>query len=209
MLSTAQTIQGGTPSHIECPIRVKGGDLAPKGKGAFTVEMMSDGGVSLNVMLPSESGTPEPLDLMSLERVELVKTRSGLYMGKQWIIPTLATAAAFVAPPMIISTVAANNVVPLFVETASETIITAYGWLAYGGMVGLPYVAGVYSGSKLNRMARVVVVMNDGRYCVVEMPEAAFRFVQGIQAAANLRMEMPADTPDVGPEMADAAPAPA
>ena len=42
---------------------------------------------------------------------------------------------------------------------------------------------------RLNRIARFVATTDDGRHCVAEMPEAAFRFVQGIKAAENLYME--------------------
>lgn len=184
------TTQHSTAPTTECVIQVKGGDLAPKGKGNLTIGVRSDGKVSLKATLPSETGLPTPFDFTTLERLELVSTRSGGYQDKQWIKPAAATAAAFGVP----------FVLPL------ELLPSV---LFYASVVGSPYIAGIYTGAKLTRMVRFVAVTCDGQHCVAEMPEAAFRFVQGIKAAENLYIDTGASEPVADPEGAAAAPAPA
>ena len=191
------TTQHGVAPATEYKIRVKGGDLTPKGKGSLTIGVMSDGKVALNAALPGASGVPVPFDLTSLERLEEVSTRSGAYQGKQWIGPAVATAVAFGGVPFLVE--------PLISVGAG---LTAGDVAAYTALVGSPYVAGVYTGAKLNRIVRFVAVTSDGRHCVAEMPEAAFRFVQGIKAAENLHIETTA-APVTAPAGPEAAPVPA
>ena len=74
MLNPMNTTQPDTVSPIAYPIRMEGGDLAPKGKGTFTIDMMPDGKVSLSVTLFGKGGTPGQLDLIVLDRLELVST---------------------------------------------------------------------------------------------------------------------------------------
>ena len=192
------TTQHSTAPITECVIRVKSGDLAPKGKGHLTIGVESDGKVSLNATLPSVTGVPTPFDFTSLERLELVSTRSGGYQGKQWMGPAAATAAAFVAVPLITT--------PLISPGLSVTLGDR---LIYAAFVGSPYAAGIYAGSKLTRMVRFVAVTSDGKHCVAEMPEAAFRFIQGIKAADKLHIDTVAADPVLDPEDAAVAPAPA
>ena len=184
------TTQHSTASAMECVVEVKDGDLAPKGKGNLTIGVRSDGKVALNATLPSETGCPTPFDFTTLERLELVSTRIGGYQSKQWIKPAAATAAAFGVPFAL-----PLELLPSF--------------LFYASVVGSPYIAGVYTGAKLTRMVRFVAVTYDGQHCVAEMPEAAFRFVQGIKAAENLHIDTVASEPVADPEGAAAAPAPA
>ena len=192
------TTQHRTAPTTECVIQVKGGDLAPKGKGNLTIGVHSDGKVTLNATLPGVTGVPTPFDLTSLERLELVSTRSGGYQGKQWIGPAVATTAAFVGVPLL----TAPLISPGFSVTLGDLLI-------YAGVVGSPYAAGIYAGSKLTRMVRFVAVTHDGQHCVAEMPEGAFQFVQGIKAAENLHTDTVTSEPVADPEDVAAAPAPA
>ena len=194
MSNTAHTTPYNTVATIECVIRVKAGNLAPKGKGTLTIGMIPDQNVTLSATLPNESGAPEPFDLLSLEQLELVSTGSGIYHGKQWIGPAAATATAFVGVPVLIDTI-----VPI------EYVYAANPNIMYGILIGSPYVAGLYAGSTLNRIVRFVIVMNDGRHCVAEMPEAAFGFLQGVKATENLHI----GRPDISTERVETAPVPA
>ena len=180
MLNTKQqsAFQG-----IECIIRVKDGNLAPRGKGTFTMGVMPDGKVALRATLPSANGVPEPFDLMSFEQLEMVKTRTGWYQGNKWIKPTMVVLGAAVGPAIILS---------LFMPVLppSSSFSWAFDLIFQGAVVTTVSVGGtfpalVYAGSKLPRIARFVFVTHDGRYCVAEMPEAAFRFLQGVKAGMN------------------------
>ena len=196
------TKQQGTAQGAECIIRVKDGTLAPRGKGTLMIRVMPDGQVTLSATLPSVSGVPQPFDLMSLQRLELVKTRTGWYQGNQWIKPTVAILGAVVGPfiilPMLISSVPSSHSFDWFIEAIVEGLFI----ISVTGMFSIPAL--VYAGSKLPRIARFVAVTHDGRYCVAEMDEAAFRFLQGIRAAMNLHIQTDAavatpDTPEATP----------
>lgn len=195
MLNTTHTTQNGDPSTIEYVIRVKSGNLAPKGKGTLTIGMMPDGKVNLSATLPNESGEQEPFDFTSLERLELVRTRKGFYQGKQWIGPAIATVAAVAIPPIVAYRL-------FFTSINLEVIFPLFA-------LGCPYLAGFYAGSKLSQVARCVAIANDGRHCIVEMPEIAYYLLRGIEAAEDLDVEMPAADTDTNSEVADATPAPA
>ena len=196
------TKQQGTAQGAECIIRVKDGNLAPIGKGTLMIRVMPDGQVTLSATLPSVSGVPQPFDLMSLQRLELVKTRTGWYQGNQWIKPTVAILGSVVGP-FIISSIFLLSVPP------SRSIVDGLEILLYmgigTGMFSIPAL--VYAGSKLPRIARFVAVTHDGRYCVAEMDEAAFRFLQGIRAAMNLHIQT--DAAVATPDTPEATPAPA
>ena len=100
MLNTADTTQHRpTVPAIECVIRVKGGNLASRGKGTLTIGTMSDGKIYLNATLPDASGVQEPFDLTSIERLEWVRTRSGIYQGEQWLKVVIGTSVGFVGIP--------------------------------------------------------------------------------------------------------------
>lgn len=195
MLNSTNAQQHGTPSVIEDIIRVKGGDLAPKGKGTLAISVMRDGKVSLNATLPSESGVPEPLDFTSLERLELVSTRR-TYKGKQWIIPIVTTFIASLGAPILSSALGQappiiiwgyDTSIPFitipYVKEVIEVKEVIFRPFLYAGLTGVPYVSGLYAGSKLSRVVRFVAVASDGRHCVGEMPETAFYFVQGVRSA--------------------------
>ena len=199
----AYTTQHGTAPTIDCVIRVKDGNLAPKGKGTLTISMMRDGKVSSHVTLPSETGVSKPFDLSSLERFELVSTRSGIYKNKQWIKPAVGAFTGFI-------------VIPVFALGFGVVMPTSWDWelpiislWIFPAIAGGLFGSGIYAGSKLNRIARVVATTNEGRYCVAEMPEVAFYFIQGIKAAENSHVETPVATSDFNSEVAEAAPAPA
>lgn len=193
------TKEQGAVQGIECIIRVKDGNLAPIGKGTFMMRVMPDGQVALSATLPSVSGVPQPFDLMSLQRLELVKTRTGWYQGNQWIRPTVAILGAVVGP-VIISSIFFMSLPPSHSIDAGLEILLYMG--IGTGMCSIPAL--VYAGSKLPRIARFVAVTHDGQYCVAEMSEAAFRFLQGIRAAMNLHIQTDAavstpGTPEVTP----------
>ena len=165
-------------------IRVKSGDLAAQGTGTVAVTHMPDGRFWVKVSLPGEGGTPEPLDLTTVERVELVKTKTGWFGKGQWIKPLAAT---------IVGTI----VVPFGVPTAAVALVNASGivitktltYLIFGFVVGAPYASGVYTGTKLTRVAQFVMTTQDGRHAVLEGPESVFRFMSGVYAAPNIQLE--------------------
>ena len=165
-------------------IRVKSGDLAVQGTGTVAVTHMPDGRFWVKVSLPGEGGTPEPLDLTTVERVELVKTKTGWFGKGQWITPLAAT---------IVGTI----VVPFGVPTAAVALVNASGivitktltYLIFGFVVGAPYASGVYTGTKLTRVAQFVMTTQDGRHAVLEGPESVFRFMSGVYAAPNIQLE--------------------
>ena len=165
-------------------IRVKSGDLAAQGTGTVAVTHMPDGRFWVKVSLPGEGGTPEPLDLTTVERVELVKTKTGWFGKGQWITPLAAT---------IVGTI----VVPFGVPTAAVALVNASGivitktltYLIFGFVVGAPYASGVYTGTKLTRVAQFVMTTQDGKHAVLEGPESVFRFLSGVYAAPNIQLE--------------------
>ena len=176
-------------------IRVKSGDLAAQGTGTVAVTHMPDGRFWVKVSLPGEGGTPEPLDLTTVERVELVKTKTGWFGKGQWMKPLAAT---------IVGTI----VVPFGVPTAAVALVNASGivitktltYLIFGFVVGAPYASGVYTGTKLTRVAQFVMTTQDGKHAVLEGPESVFRFMSGVYAAPNIQLEaVDSEAPSVEP----------
>lgn len=184
MLNTADTTQRRpTVPAIECVIRVKGGNLASRGKGTLTIGTMSDGKIYLNATLPDASGVQEPFDLTSIERLEWVRTRSGIYQGEQWLKVVVGTAVGLIGIPTAAMVIGAAMGVGITPSTGWFPSITEWILLVIFGSV---FGSCIYMGSQLNRIARFVAVTKDGRHCVAEMPEAALHFLQGIKAAENL-----------------------
>ena len=163
----------------ECKVRVKSGDLAAQGKGTMTIMPMTDGQFSVKVLLPTETGVPEPLDLTTVERVELVARKTGWFSKNQWITPLVATAGAFIGVPVVVSA---------FIETV-EAAGQGLNLILAGTWLSSIYASGVYTGTKLTRMARFVVATQDGKHAVLEGPESVFRFMSGVYAAPNIQLE--------------------
>ena len=162
-------------------IRVKSGDLAAQGTGTVAVTHMPDGRFWVKVSLPGEGGTPEPLDLTTVERVELVKTKTGWFGRGQWITPLAAT---------IVGTIGVPFGVPAAIDLFGIFALTETLWfLIFGSLVGSSYASGVYTGTKLTRLAQFVVTTQDGRHAVLEGLESVFRFMSGVYAAPNIQLE--------------------
>ena len=158
-------------------IRVKSGDLAVQGTGTVAVTHMPDGRFWVKVSLPGEGGTPEPLDLTTVKRVELVKTKTGWFGRGQWVTPLAVTIVGAIGIPFVASA---------SIGYAAET----FEYLIYVSlMMGSSYASGVYTGTKLTRVAQFVVATQDGRHAVLEGPESVFRFLSGVYAAPNLQLE--------------------
>ena len=165
-------------------IRVKSGDLAAQGTGTVAVTHMPDGRFWVKVSLPGEGGTPEPLDLTTVERVELVKTKTGWFGKGQWMKPLAATVVGTIVVPFGLPTAA------VALENAGGIVLTkTLTYLVYGFVVGAPYASGVYTGTKLTRLAQFVVTTQEGRHAVLEGPESVFRFMSGVYAAPNIQLE--------------------
>ena len=175
-------------------IRVKSGDLAAQGTGTVAVTHMPDGQFRVEVLLPGEGGTPEPLDLTTVERVELVKTKTGWFGKGQWIKPLAATIAGTIVVPFGVPTVIA------LIKGGEVIISTAYALFLFGSSMGASYASGVYTGTKLTRVARFVVTTQDGKHAVLEGPESVFRFMSGVYAAPNIQLEaVDSEAPSVEP----------
>ena len=176
-------------------IRVKSGDLAAQGTGTVAVTHMPDGRFWVKVSLPGEGGAPEPLDLTTVERVELVKTKTGWFGRGQWIKPLAATVVGAIVVPFGVPTAAVALV------NASGIVITkTLTYLIFGFVVGAPYASGVYTGTKLTRVAQFVVTTQDGKHAVLEGPESVFRFMSGVYAAPNIQLEaVDSEAPSVEP----------
>ena len=165
-------------------IRVKSGDLAAQGTGTVAVTHMPDGRFWVKVSLPGEGGIPEPLDLTTVERVELVKTKTGWFGKGQWMKPLAATVVGTIVVPFGLPTAA------VALENAGGIVLTkTLTYLVYGFVVGAPYASGVYTGTKLTRLAQFVVTTQEGRHAVLEGPESVFRFMSGVYAAPNIQLE--------------------
>jgi hypothetical protein len=167
----------------ELNIRVKSGNLAAQGKGKVAITHMPDGQFRVEVLLPGEGGTPEPLDLTTVERVELVKTKTGWFGKGQWIKPLAATIAGTIVVPFGVPTMIA------LIKGGEVIISTAYALFLFGSSMGASYASGVYTGTKLTRVARFVVTTQDGKHAVLEGPESVFRFMSGVYAAPNIQLE--------------------
>ena len=175
-------------------IRVKSGDLAAQGTGTVAVTHMPDGQFRVEVLLPGEGGTPEPLDLTTVERVELVKTKTGWFGKGQWIKPLAATIAGTIVVPFGVPTVIA------LIKGGEVIISTAYALFLFGSSMGASYASGVYTGTKLTRVARFVVTTQEGKHAVLEGPESVFRFMSGVYAAPNIQLEaVDSEAPSVEP----------
>ena len=176
----------------ECKIRVKSGDLAAQGKGTMAIIPIADDQVSVRVLLPTETGVPQPLNLTTVERVELVAKKTGWFDKHQWIKPLGATVGAVIGVPVVIAALVES------VEAAALLLL--------GTWLGGTYASGVYTGSKLTRLVRFVVTTEDGKHAVLEAPESVFCFLTGVYAAPNIQVET--ETPEVSAAPA-ADPAPA
>ena len=175
-------------------IRVKSGDLAAQGTGTVAVTHMPDGRFWVKVSLPGEGGIPEPLDLTTVERVELVKTKTGWFGKGQWMKPLAATIAGTIVVPFGVPTVIA------LIKGGEVIISTAYALFLFGSSMGASYASGVYTGTKLTRVARFVVTTQDGKHAVLEGPESVFRFMSGVYAAPNIQLEaVDSEAPSVEP----------
>ena len=178
----------------ELNIRVKSGNLAAQGKGKVAITHMPDGQFRVEVLLPGEGGIPEPLDLTTVERVELVKTKTGWFGKGQWIKPLAATIAGTIVVPFGVPTVIA------LIKGGEVIISTAYALFLFGSSMGASYASGVYTGTKLTRVARFVVTTQDGKHAVLEGPESVFRFMSGVYAAPNIQLEaVDSEAPSVEP----------
>ncbi len=159
----------------ECNIRVKSGDLAAQGKGTMAILPLTGNQVSVKVLLPTETGVPEPLDLTAVERVELVAKKNGWFSKNQWGTPLFTTVGAFIGVPVVIFAL---------VEVTEATAL-----LIGGTWLGATYASGVYTGSKLTRLARFVVTTKDGKHAVLEAPEPVFGFLNGVYTAPNIQLD--------------------
>ena len=178
----------------ELNIRVKSGNLAAQGKGKVAITHMPDGQFRVEVLLPGEGGTPEPLDLTTVERVELVKTKTGWFGKGQWIKPLAATIAGTIVVPLGVPTVI------VLIKGGEVIISSAYALLLFGSSMGASYASGVYTGTKLTRVAQFVMTTQDGKHAVLEGPESVFRFMSGVYAAPNIQLEaVDSEAPSVEP----------
>ncbi len=175
----------------EYKIRVKSGDLAATGKGTMTIVPTTDGQFSVNVLLPSETGIPQPLDLPTVERVESVAKKIGWFAKSKWVKPTLVTTGAVIGVPV--------GLAPL---AEGAPLLFGGGWLT------ATYAAGVYTGTRLTRLARFVITTEDGKHAVLEGPENAFCFLDGVYTAPNIQLtEVASEVPEE--PAAEPTPAPA
>ncbi len=183
---------------VEYKIRVKSGDLAAKGEGMMRIVPMTDGQFSVNMLFPSETGTLQPLDLTAVERVELVKRKIGWFGKNQWVKPLVVTAGNFIG----------MYIAAPFVIGAFSAHIAEAAMLVGGTFVATTYGAGVYTGSKLNRLARFILTTEDEKHAVLEGSENAFCFLDGVYTAPNIQLKE--IVPETSEEpAADPAPAPA
>ena len=171
---------------VECKIRVKSGDLAAQGNGKMGILPMSEGRFRIDLSLPDAMGVCRPLDLTNVERVELVKTKAGWFDKGEWVKPLIGTVSALGVSPMLILPLPIWQLFPDILEIVFDYLLA---YLIVGLPVGAWYAAGVYTGTKLKRVARFVVTTQDGRHAVLEGPESVFRFMSGVYAAPNLQLE--------------------
>ena len=179
----------------ECKIRVKSGDLAAQGKGTMAIIPMADDQVSVTVLLPAATGVQEPLDLTTVERVELVAKKTGWFDKHEWLKPLGATVGAVIGVPVVIA--------------ALVEVTEAAALLVLGSWLGATYASGVYTGSKLTRLARFVVTTEDGKHAVLEAPEPVFCFLNGVYTAPNIQLDAVAPEATEAPAAPTADPAPA
>ena len=171
---------------VECNIRVKSGDLAAQGKGKMGILPMSEGRFRIDLSLPDAAGVCSPVDLTNIERVELVKTKVGWFDKGEWVKPLIGTVGALGVSPMLIFPLPIWQLFPDILETVFDYLLA---YLIVGLPVGAWYASGVYTGTKLKRVARFIVTTQDGRHAVLEGPESVFRFMSGVYAAPNIQLE--------------------
>ena len=165
----------GQNQGTEYKLRVKSGDLAAQGPGSVAIRHTPDGRFYVRLSLPDEKGTHKPLDLTTIERVELVETKTGWFKKGEWVKPLVATAAGVIGVPLV-----GTELLPS----------TALGTALWGGAtLAASYASGVYTGTKLTRMARFVVTTQDDKHVVLEGPESVFCFMNGVYAAPNIQLE--------------------
>ena len=174
---------------VECKIRVKSGDLAAQGKGTMAVIPMPDGHFQVGLSLPDAAGVCSPVDLTSIERIELVKTKTGWFDQGEWIKPLVVTVGVAIVVTGTIIVVPAIDV-GIFMWAWWGIMELGPQILTGTAMTSAIYAAGVYTGTKLKRVARFVVTTQDGRHAVLEGPEPIFHFMSGVYAAPNLQLEV-------------------
>lgn len=175
----------------EYKIVVKSGNLAGTGKGTMQIMPTTDGQFSVNVLLPDEKGVLKSLDLTTVERVELVQQKIGWFGKNQWTKPLVITAGNFIGVPFLLEALVGVQ--------AGGTV----GLLAGVTFMGTTYGAGVYTGTRLTRLARFVLTTEDEKYAVLEASENAFYFLDGVYTAPNIQLE------DVASETSEASEEPA
>ncbi|MYB95498.1 hypothetical protein F4054_00085 [Candidatus Poribacteria bacterium] len=187
----------------EYKIAVKSGNLAGTGKGTMQIMPTTDGQFSVNVLLPDEKGVLKPLDLTTVERVELVQRKIGWFGKNQWTKPLVITAGNFIGVPFLLEALVG-------VQAAGTAAL-----LAGLTLLGTTYGAGVYTGTRLTRLARFVLTTEDEKHAVLEASENVFYFLDGVYTAPNIQLESVASETseepavDEVPEAPATAPAPA
>ena len=171
---------------VESSIRVKSGDLASQGKGKMQILPMSEGRFRIDLSLPDAAGVCSPVDLTTIERVELVKTKTGWFEKGEWVKPLIVTVSTMVASPFLMFAILLPVFIPRVVESISDAVTD---YLVVIVPLAAYYAAGVYTGTKLTRLARFVVTTQEGRHAVLEGPESVFRFLSGVYAAPNIQLE--------------------
>ena len=173
----------GQKQGTEYKLSVESGDLAAKGKGTVAITHTPDGRFWVRVSLPDEAGTPKPLDLTTINRVELVETKTGWFENGQWVKPLVATVGGVIGVPIVVT-----HLLPLTTAGAAVWVATT---------LGASYASGVYTGTKLTRLARFVVTTQDDQHVVLKGPESVFRFMNGVYAAPNIQLDE--DEPETSP----------
>ncbi len=184
---------------VEYKIRVKSGDLAAKGEGMMRIVPATDGQFSVNVLFPNETGTLQPLDLTAVERVALVERKIGWFGKNQWVKPLVITAGNFIGVPLVLDALVGG------IQTAGEAI----QMLAGGTFMATTYGTGVYTGTRLTRLARFILTTEDEKHAVLEGSENAFCFLDGVYTAPNIQLEEVASEIPEAPAADEASEAPA
>ena len=160
---------------IESKISVKSGDLAAKGKGTVAITHTPDGRFWVRVSLPDETGALKPLDLTTIDRIELVDTKTGWFEKGQWVKPLVVTVGGVIGVPIL---------------SAQFVPFTNVGILSWAiASQGAAYASGVYTGTKLTRLARFIVITQDDKHVILKGPESVFHFMNGVYAAPNIQLE--------------------
>ena len=162
-------------------IRVKSGDLAVQGTGSVAIMPMPNNKYRVRMSLPDTSGINRMLDLTTIETVELVKTRIGWFGKGKWVKPLVVTMGALGFPYVLPA--------PLLFGLSHMGYTKLADLIFMGASTGASYASGVYTGTRLTRLARFVVMTQDGRHAVLEGPEPVFHFMNGVYAAPNIQLE--------------------